>query len=229
MGLEPARQRPCSYPTEDHMSGPVPPRIYCVSAPDAPIIAVFRRGPTNWSHVGRWDVASLSYEPGAWLSGRIFPRRCDLSPDGRFLCYFAHKPSAKWAIGDAYCGVQATLVDCVACLSDLRNLDARILFYSRPAGPGSAGSAAILPLTVHSSGAVCDGAATGMARSAGFSAARCERRVGRAPKRPSTEATTRRARTPTCRKHWICRSQSSGPTRQPTAYACSILSKRTVN
>ena len=87
------------------MSGPVPPRIYCISALDAPIIAVFRRGPADWSHVGRWDVASLSYEPGAWLSGRIFPRRCDLSPDGRFLCYFAHKPSAKWAIGDAYVAV----------------------------------------------------------------------------------------------------------------------------
>jgi hypothetical protein len=87
------------------MSGPVPPRIYCVPALDAPIVAVIRRGPTNWSHVGRWDVARLAYEPGAWFGGRIFPRRCDLSPDGRFLSYFAHKPNAKWAIGDAYVAV----------------------------------------------------------------------------------------------------------------------------
>jgi hypothetical protein len=80
----------------------VPPRIYCIPATEAPIVAVFRRGPTNWSHVGRWDLAAKQYEPGAWLGGRIFPRRSDLSPDGRYLCYFAHKPSATWEHGEAY-------------------------------------------------------------------------------------------------------------------------------
>jgi hypothetical protein len=52
--------------------------------------------------VGRWDLDKSAYEPGAWLGGRIFPRRSDLSPDGRFLCYFAHKPSATWEHGEAY-------------------------------------------------------------------------------------------------------------------------------
>jgi hypothetical protein len=84
---------------------PVPPRIYCITATEAPTVAVFRRGPTNWSHVGQWDLAGLRYEPGAWLGGRIFPRRCDLSPDGRFLSYFAHKPSATWELGEAYVAV----------------------------------------------------------------------------------------------------------------------------
>lgn len=45
-------------------------------------MAVFRRGPSNWIHVGRWDLAGRRYEPGAWMGGRIFPRRSDLSPDG---------------------------------------------------------------------------------------------------------------------------------------------------
>ena len=84
------------------MNEGVPPRIYCIPALKAPIVAVFLRGPTNWSHVGRWDLAERRYEPGAWLRGRIFPRRSDLSPDGRFLCYFAHKPSATWEHGEAY-------------------------------------------------------------------------------------------------------------------------------
>lgn len=66
------------------------------------MVAVLRRGPTRWSHVGRWDLATGRYEPGAWLGGRIFPRRSDLSPDGRLLCYFAHKPGATWEYGDAY-------------------------------------------------------------------------------------------------------------------------------
>lgn len=84
------------------MNEGVPPRIYCIPALKAPIVAVFLRGPTNRSHVGRWDLAERRYEPGAWLRGRIFPRRSDLSPDGRFLCYFAHKPSATWEHGEAY-------------------------------------------------------------------------------------------------------------------------------
>jgi hypothetical protein len=52
--------------------------------------------------VGRWDIAKGQYEAGAWLGGRIFPRRSDLSPDGRLLCTFAHKPSATWQHGEAY-------------------------------------------------------------------------------------------------------------------------------
>jgi hypothetical protein len=84
------------------MKRKIPPRIYCIPAIQAPVVAVFRRGPTNWSHVGRWDLAERRYEPGAWLRGRIFPRRSDLSPDGRLLCYFAHKPTATWEQGEAY-------------------------------------------------------------------------------------------------------------------------------
>lgn len=84
------------------MKKSVPPRIYCIPAKNAPMVAVFRRGPTNWSHVGRWDLAKRRYEPGAWLGGRIFPRRSDLSPDGLHLCYFAHKPSATWEHGETY-------------------------------------------------------------------------------------------------------------------------------
>lgn len=45
------------------------------------------------------------YDPGGWLAGRLFPRRSDLSPDGRLLCYFAHKPGATWVYGDTYVAV----------------------------------------------------------------------------------------------------------------------------
>ena len=69
------------------------------------MVAVFRRGPTNWSHVGCWNISQGRYVPGAWLRGRIFPRRSDLSPDGRLLCYFAHKPNATWEHGEAYVAI----------------------------------------------------------------------------------------------------------------------------
>lgn len=84
------------------MSGRAAPRLYCIPARDAPVVAVLRRGPTSWCHVGRWDLARGRYEPGAWLRARLFPRRCDLSPDGRWLCAFVHKPGARWEHGDAY-------------------------------------------------------------------------------------------------------------------------------
>jgi hypothetical protein len=87
------------------MRPPTPPRLYCIPATEAPVVAVFRRGPTDWAHVGRWDLAALRYEPGAWLRGRIFPRRSDLSPDGQYLSYFAHKPGADWEHGDAYVAI----------------------------------------------------------------------------------------------------------------------------
>jgi hypothetical protein len=87
------------------MKRKAPPRIYCIPATKAPVVAVFRRGPSDWSHVGRWDLIQEQYEPGAWLHGRIFPRRSDLSPDGRFLVYFAHKPGVTWEHGETYVGL----------------------------------------------------------------------------------------------------------------------------
>jgi len=84
------------------MEREAPPRLYGIPATAAPVIAVLRRGPSAWSHVGRWDLAEGRYEPGAWLAARLFARRCDVSPDGRWLCAFVHKPGASWAHGEAY-------------------------------------------------------------------------------------------------------------------------------
>lgn len=53
----------------------VPPRLYGILATGAPVVAVFRRGPSAWTR----------------LRGRAFPRRSDLSPDGRHLVSFIHK------------------------------------------------------------------------------------------------------------------------------------------
>ena len=45
---------------------------------------------------------------GAWFKGNLYPRRCDLSPDGRRLCYLALKngpPDVGWDVGAAYLAV----------------------------------------------------------------------------------------------------------------------------
>jgi len=56
-------------------------------------------------HIGRWDPEVPSYESGAWLRGTIYPQRCDLSPDGRWLAYFALKGSARWELGRTYVAI----------------------------------------------------------------------------------------------------------------------------
>jgi hypothetical protein len=66
-----------------------PPRLYVLQARAAPIALVVRRGPTEWFHLLRWDLDSLSVEAGAWFHGTIYPRRSEISPDGRLFAYFA--------------------------------------------------------------------------------------------------------------------------------------------
>lgn len=83
----------------------VGPRLFGIPALRAPVVAVLRRGPSDWTHVGRWDLARDVYEPGAWLHGTVYPQRCDLSPDGRWLCYFSLKGGARWATGATYVAI----------------------------------------------------------------------------------------------------------------------------
>ena len=64
-----------------------------------------RRGPSSWCGVGRWDVARGTYEQGAWFGGRLYPQRCDLSPNGEWLCYFALQASATWELGWTYVAI----------------------------------------------------------------------------------------------------------------------------
>jgi hypothetical protein len=81
------------------------PRLFGIPATEAPVVAVLRRGPSDWFHLGRWDVEAGTFEPGAWLRGTVYPQRCDLSPDGRLFVYFTLKASASWAPGPTYIAV----------------------------------------------------------------------------------------------------------------------------
>ena len=52
---------------------------------------VFRRGPSSCVAVIGWDLGKDTFTIGQWLRGRLYPFRCDLSPDGEYLLYFAAK------------------------------------------------------------------------------------------------------------------------------------------
>ena len=64
-------------------------RISVLLARDADVGVVFRRGPSKQVLLLRWDLKSDSFEAGQWLKARIYERRCDLSPSGDRLVYFA--------------------------------------------------------------------------------------------------------------------------------------------
>jgi hypothetical protein len=78
------------------------PRLFGISATKAPIVAIVRRGPSDWSHVGAWFTDDDVYESGAWLRGTLYPQKCDLSPDGRWLAYSAMKHPGDWPAGQIY-------------------------------------------------------------------------------------------------------------------------------
>jgi hypothetical protein len=81
------------------------PRVFGIVATDASSVAVLRRGPSDWFHVGRWDIDRGVFESGAWVRGTIYPQRCDVSRDGRWLCYFMLRGTARWAAGTTFVAI----------------------------------------------------------------------------------------------------------------------------
>lgn len=74
-------------------------RLYCILARDAPVAVIFRRGPNKRVLLLLWRTDTDQFYEGQWLKGRIYERRCDLSPNGTRLIYFAanyKRPYFSW-------------------------------------------------------------------------------------------------------------------------------------
>jgi hypothetical protein len=76
------------------LSDRFPARLHALLASAAPVGLVLRRGPTNAVCSMRWDLRQDKFELGQWVRARIYERRCDISPDGRHLIYFAR--NGRW-------------------------------------------------------------------------------------------------------------------------------------
>lgn len=72
-----------------------PCRLFCIFARNAKMGILFRRGPSKWVRLVKWNTENDIFEFGQWFHGRIYEYRCDLSPDGRLLIYFASKFNSK--------------------------------------------------------------------------------------------------------------------------------------
>jgi len=71
-----------------------PCRLFELLARSAPIGVVLRRGPSAWTQLIRWQTDTDAFEHGQWFRGKVDFHRCDLSPSGERLLYFAtpYKP-----------------------------------------------------------------------------------------------------------------------------------------
>jgi hypothetical protein len=72
----------------------IPSRLHVLLARDSSSAVIIRRGPSRRICVIGWDREADEFTVGQWFYGRIYERRCDLSPDGRHLLYFAM--NGKW-------------------------------------------------------------------------------------------------------------------------------------
>lgn len=68
---------------------PAPARVHVIVARNAPYAVVIRRGPSKQVCTIGWNLKTDEFTLGQWLKGRIYERRCDLSPDGQHFIYFA--------------------------------------------------------------------------------------------------------------------------------------------
>jgi hypothetical protein len=74
---------------------PIGARLFMVFARKSHTAVIFRRGPSKWVQLIKWNTDIDTFEGGQWFHGRIYERRCDLTPDGSLLVYFAQKLSAR--------------------------------------------------------------------------------------------------------------------------------------
>jgi len=74
-------------PPSDH--GKFSARLHVLLARNAKVGLVIRRGPSKSVCTVLWNRERNTFKLGQWLRGRIYERRCDLSPDGKHFIYFA--------------------------------------------------------------------------------------------------------------------------------------------
>ena len=73
------------------MKNKTPARLFLMIAHNASVGVILRRGPTGWTQLIKWNIEKDYFELGQWFKGRIYEEKCDLSPNGNSLVYFASK------------------------------------------------------------------------------------------------------------------------------------------
>jgi len=70
-------------------------RIKMLHARKVNTTVIFRRGPSKWVQVLKWNTETDEIVEGQWFNGRIYTEKSDLSPYGNYMIYFAAKFKAE--------------------------------------------------------------------------------------------------------------------------------------
>lgn len=68
---------------------PEPARVHLLPAKSCPYVLIIRRKPSKVFHVILWNTKKNTLESGSWFKGKLYPMRCDISPDGKWMVYLA--------------------------------------------------------------------------------------------------------------------------------------------
>jgi hypothetical protein len=79
--------------------------LHVLLAPEAPVGIVLRSGPAESVCAFLWDRGKDTFTAGQVLKGRLHGRRSDLSPDGKYLLYFAASKSPVAGTGGSWTAV----------------------------------------------------------------------------------------------------------------------------
>jgi hypothetical protein len=82
-----------------------PPRLHVLLAQSAEVGVILRRGPSKSVCCIAWDRRKDRFTVGQWLRGRIYERRSDLSPDGKYLIYFAMNGRSRSPTGGSWTAI----------------------------------------------------------------------------------------------------------------------------
>jgi hypothetical protein len=64
-------------------------RVEAILARNAAVGVIFRRGPSRWVRMLKWNLRTDRIEGGQWIDARIHVERSDISPDGQLVACFA--------------------------------------------------------------------------------------------------------------------------------------------
>ena len=70
------------------------PRLHLLIAKNSDNGIVIRRGPSKQVFIMAWDRSRNTFTVSQWLKGRLYERRSDISPSGKYWIYFAM--NGKW-------------------------------------------------------------------------------------------------------------------------------------
>jgi hypothetical protein len=73
---------------ERNRKKPPPARVEAIMARNAAVAVIFRRGPSRWVRMLKWNLRNDRIEGGQWIDARVYVDRSDISPSGNLVACF---------------------------------------------------------------------------------------------------------------------------------------------